>query len=336
MRVDELMRSLLRRPVALVLIIVLAVAGALVGYSSAASTYQSSATVLVVPPNAPEADGTPGNPFTRLDFSTSQLALVVATQLDSDAVRDQVVDAGGSGQYDTDTLSGSNSATAQLTPQVRLTATGATPEGAGAAMDVLVDEASTQLAAVQSASNVPLAAQTEIVVSSPASTPVVVGNPQVRAAGVFGIAAGFLSLLAVVAFLPLLERRSRRASPVARVRGRRSRAASKRDATAQRPRLAAVGIVPAAVFEPPVLVQAAGADEPAPELSPPISLRRQEILRQMVRDDYRRTARNIPWSRAEQRAAYLRAEERLAEKELLRDAGRVHDRDEHVTYRDHG
>lgn len=336
MRVDELMRSLLRRPIALVLIVVVAVAGALLGYGSAASTYQSAGTVLVVPPNAPDADGSPGNRFTRLDFSTAQLALVVATQLDSDAVRDQVVAAGGSGQYDTDTLSGSNSATAQLTPQVRLTATGATPEGAGAAMDVLIDEASAQLSAVQSASGVPPANQTEIVVSSPASTPVVVGSPQVRAAGVFGIAAGFLSLLALVAILPLLERRSRRAALASPASERRSHPVSKRIAPAQRTRLTAVRHVPAAIFEVPALVHATVSADPTPELAPPISLRRQEILRQMVRDDYRRTGRNIPWSRAEQRAAYLRAEERLTEKELLRDAGSAGPLDEHESYRDHG
>lgn len=339
MRVDELMRSLLRRPVALALIVVVAVAGGLIGFSSAASTFQSSATVLIVPPNAPEADGTMGNPFTRLDFSTAQLALVVATQLDSDAVRDQVVAAGGSGQFDTDTLSGSNSATAQLTPQVRITATGGTAEGAEAAMDVLIDEASTQLSAVQSASNVALSAQADVVVSSAASTPVLQGNPQVRAAGVFGIAAAFLALLVVVAALPLLEHRSRRTAPQAAPgSGRRSHRQEKRAAATERPRLAAVGTVPAVVFDAPVLAQTTAPVTAVPESVPPASLRRQEILRQMVRDDYRRAASNIPWTRAEQRAAYLRAEERLAKREHLRDhdAAGVGRLDEHVSYRHHG
>lgn len=329
MRVDELMRSLLRRPLALLVIVAIAAAGAFAGYSRAASTYQSSATVLIVPPTA--SDGTVDNPFTRLDFSTSQVALIVATQLDSDAVRDQVVAVGGSGQYDTDTLSGDNSATAQLTPQVRINATSATAEGASAAVDVLIDQAGAQLAAVQSASNVPTAAQTEIVVSSPPTTPALVGNPQVRAAGVLGIAGGFLALLALVAVLPFLDRRTRRKAAVAPAE---DAAPELRFPTA---------VSPAGPPAQTTRTEATTDDEAAPTTSATPdrtpSLRRQETLRQMVRDEYQRSGSNVPWTRREQRAAYLRAEERLAEKERRRrDPGddNVSRLDEFVSYRDHG
>ena len=401
MRVDELMRSLMRRPVALVLIVVVAAAGAWIGYSNAASSYQSSATVLVVPPKAPDADGSMDNPFTRLDFSTAQLALVVATQLDSDAVRDRVVAAGGSGQYDTDTLSGSNSATAQLTPQVSITATAATAEGARASIDVLTEQASAQLAAVQSASTVPFAARADIVVSSPATAPALVGNPQVRAAGVFGIAAGFLGLLVLVASLPLLERRTRRRAAAAAEEEQLqveaqlrpeprfepepqlepqtrsepeptmpssapSRTTSKTKTKAKtkpKPRsrtvagsaaqaTEAVGGVPGVVFAAPALPHPDTDDEASDEstslddsvtvesVAPgrPVSLRRQEILRQMVRDDYRRSGSTVAWSRAEQRAAYLRAEEQLAHTELLadREGGTISHLEDYVAHRDHG
>ena len=171
MRVDELLRSLLKRPLALLMILALAAAGAYFGFNRATNTYESSASVLIVPPGATAADGSTSadNPFTRLDYSIAQLALVVGSQLNSDAVRDQVVSVGGDGAYSATTLSSDNSAVAQLSPIVKLSATSATAEGAQKAIGVLVDQAGAQLAAVQSASNVPTDAQAQVVLSTPAT-----------------------------------------------------------------------------------------------------------------------------------------------------------------------
>lgn len=316
MRVDELLRSLVRRPLALLLILVVAGAGAYVGWTRASNTYESSASVVIVPAaGADAAAGAPDNPLTRLDYSIAQLALVVSSQLDSDGVREQVVAAGGDGQFSADTLSSDNSAVAQLSPIISLSATSTTADGAQKAVAVLVDQAGAQLAAVQSASNVAAAAQAQVVVSAPPTGSAVVGNPQLRSAGVLGIAGGFLALLALVVLQPLFGRSrgpAAAAAPASSVRPRRDSAPA------------------AGRFAPPP------ADAPTPD---PKTRRRQETLRQMVRDDWQRSGSNVQWSRREQREAYQRAEERLAEKERRRrdlEAENVSRLDDFLEFRDHG
>jgi capsular polysaccharide biosynthesis protein len=252
-RVDELVRSLARRPVALLLVALIGALGAAYGWSSASTTYESRAVVLVIPP--PSTDGGPGtNPLVNLDYSISQLALTVSTQLQGDQVREAVVEAGGNGVYSAGTLSSDNAAVAQLTPQVSLTASAGSAEAAQRAAAALVDEASTQLAAIQTAANVPAPAQATAVTSAAPTMGVAAGNAQLRAAGVTGLAAGFVALVVLVALTPLLGR------------GRERRGGS--------------GV-------PRAAVQA------------------------LLQEEWQRSGRNVPLSRAEARQAWRNAEARL-------------------------
>lgn len=215
MRVDELVQSLTRRPLALLLVVLVAVVGAAYGWTSASTTYESKAVVLIIPPSA--TDGGPGtNPLVNLDYNMSQLALTVSSQLQDDAVREAVVSAGGDGVYGADTLSSDNAAVAQLTPLVSLTASGDSADGAQRAVTALVGEASRQLAAIQTTAGVPATAQATTVVSAEPTTGAASGNAQLRAAGVLGLAAGFAALLALVAAQPLLQGGSRSRSNVPR------------------------------------------------------------------------------------------------------------------------
>lgn len=258
MRVDELVRSLTRRPVALLLVVLIGALGAAYGYKSASSTYESRAVVLIIPPTA--TDGGPGtNPLVNLDYSISQLALTVSTQLEGDTVRDAVVAAGGDGIYSADTLSSDNAAVAQLTPLVSLTASGSSADGARAAATALVEQASVQLAAIQTAAGVPAASQAKAVVSAEPTTGVTAGNAQLRGAGMTGLAAGFAALVALVALTPLLG-------------GRQGTGAG------------------------------AGSASGVP---------RAEV-RALLQDEWQRSGRNVPLTRAEARQAWRSAEGRLA------------------------
>lgn len=359
MRVDQMTGSLIRRPLALLLILATAGAGAYVGWNRATNTYESSATVLVVPATseASAAGGVPDNPLTRLDDSISQLALVVGSQLSSDAVREQVTSVGGDGFYSADTLSSDNSAVAQLSPLVKVTATSATADGAQRAIGALLDQASAQLAAIQSASNVPADARAQVVVSTPPTASAVVGHPQLRAAGVFGIAGGFAMLLLLVVAQPLLGRRGPRAASaqVAQERiapppGRTPVRAPQRTPNRSIGRAQTSGPVrrPDPVdegrFTPPSeppsqRPSVTPAASPAAEVALPGTRRRQEVLREMVRDDWQRSGSNVPWTRREQRDAYQRAEDRLAEVERRRrdfEVENVSRFDDFLDYRDHG
>jgi capsular polysaccharide biosynthesis protein len=248
--VDELVRSLTSRPVALLLVALVGVLGAAYGWSSASTTYESRAVVLVIPPSS--TDGGPGtNPLVNLDYNISQLALTVSTQLEGDEVRDAVVAAGGDGTYAADTLSSDNAAVAQLTPLVSLTASGDSADGAQRAAATLVEQASEQLTAIQAAANVPAESQATAVTSAAPTAGIASGNAQLRAAGMTGLAAGFVALVALVALTPLLG-------------GRRGRS----------------GVSRAAV-------------------------------RALVQDEWLRSGRNVPLSRAETRQAWRNAEARL-------------------------
>lgn len=266
MRVDELVRSLTRRPVALLLVAVVGVLGAVYGWSSATTTYDSRAVVLIIPP--PSTDGGTGtNPLVNLDYSISQLALTVSTQLEGDDVRNAVVEAGGNGAYGADTLSSDNAAVAQLTPLVSLSASGSSAQGAQDATRTLVEQASVQLAAIQTSAGVPAVSQAKAVVSAEPTTGAAVGNAKLRAAGVTGLAAGFAALVALVALTPLLG-------------GRRDRGPGRGTDT---------GVV-------------------GPGRS---GVPRSEI-RALLQEEWQRSGRNVPLSRAEAKQAWRNAEARLA------------------------
>ncbi len=256
MRVDELVRSLTRRPVALLLVALIGALGAAYGWTSASTTYESRAVVLVIPPAVTDA-GTATNPLVNLDSNISQLALTVSTQLAGDEVRTAVVAAGGDGVYSADTLSSDNAAVAQLTPLISLTASGGSADGAQQAAAALVGQVSTQLAAIQTAADVAPTSQAKAVTSAAPTTGVAVGNAQLRAAGVTGLAAGFVALVALVALTPLLG--------------------GGRDGAAGR----------------------GGSGVP------------RAAVRELLEDEWQRSGRNVPLSRAEARQAWRNAEARL-------------------------
>jgi capsular polysaccharide biosynthesis protein len=263
-RVDELVRSLARRPVALLLVALIGALGAAYGWSSASTTYESRAVVLIIPPATADTQGGPAaNPLVNLDYSISQLALTVSSQLQGDEVRSAVVAAGGDGVYSADTLSSDNAAVAQLTPLISLTASGASADGAQRAAAALVEQVSTQLAAIQTTADVPAASQARAVTSAAATTGVAAGNAQLRAAGVTGLAAGFAALVALVALTPLLGGATRRAAgaPAGRSGGRGG-------------------------------------------------VSRAEV-RALLEDEWQRSGRNVPLTRAEARQAWRSAEARL-------------------------
>lgn len=301
MRVDELVSSLLRRPLAMLAILAIAAAGAYVGWSRATTTYESSATVLVVPAAQGTAQSGTPNPFTQLDYNIAQLALVVSRQLDSEAVGDQVVEVGGDGNYSADTLSSTNASVAQLTPMISLSATSATADGAQAAVEALVQQAGAQLASVQTASGVAPASQAKVVTSSAPVAGTPVGNPKIRAAGVLGIAAGCAALLLAVVTTPLLARRKRRDNAADQADERDADPIDVFDEVS----------VPTAPTTTRVPAQPAAPQQPAP-----LDRRQREaMIRQLVREDWERSGSNVAWTKAQQRAAFDRATRRLDELE---------------------
>ncbi len=349
MKTDERRSSLLRRPLVLLLMLVVAGGGAFAGWAGATDTFQSRAVVLVVPSGTGTAEAreaVPDNPLTRLDDGVSQLALVVSSQLRSEAVGDRVRAAGGDGSYSASAFSEDDGATAQLGPLVTITATSATARGAERAAAVLVDQSSSQLAAVQSAANVPTAVRAQAIVSTPASTGTVVGQPRLRAAGVLGVAGGLAVLVLAAAAGSLgIARRGAASSAAVRERAGSGAAHDRIDVPDQSTDRPADRSTEVAREARPVAKQdpdgpgrfGPPSAQPVAEAVLPGTRRRQEVLREMVREEWQRSGSNVPWTRVEHRAAYERAEERLALTERRRRHFEVDSRfDDVLDHRVHG
>ena len=339
MRVNQTVRSTSRRPLALLLVLAMTAGGVFVGWNQPAETYQSTAAVVVVPAaGGTSATGNPENPLTRLDDNIAQLALVVSAQLESEVVRETVVAEGGDGDYVADTRSGQGGATSQLSAVIRLTATGSTAAGAQRATRVLMTQASDQLAAVQSAANVPSAARAQVVTVTPAATGIAVAGQRAWSSGAILGAAGAVAALLLIVI-------------VGRLPGRRGRPAGAVASTAPPPRAAPTPDHSAVPAPPPSSAPAGrhgsedeGRFAPLSEIAAgaqvvPGARRRQELLREMVREDWQRSGSNVPWTRREQRDAYDRAEQRLvARQRRLHDLEieNVRGSEDFLGYRDHG
>lgn len=339
MRVNQPVRPLSRRPLALLVVLAMTAGGAFVGWNQATATYQSTAAVVVVPASGgTSGTGDSDNPLTGLDDNIAQLALVVSAQLDADAVREKVVAEGGDGDYVADTRSNQDGATSQLSAVIKLTAAGSTAKGAQRATQVLMTQASDQLASVQSAANVPAVARARVIAVAPAAAGVVVGQTPWQSAAILGAAAAALAALLLVVIVGWLS--AGRGRPAATV-------ASAAPATwvAPTPDRSAVPAPPrtfAPVGQP--MSKDEGRFAPPSEVAAvahvlPGVRRQQELLREMVREDWQRSGSNVPWTRREQREAYDRAEQRLvARQRRLHDLEieNVRGHDDFLDYRDHG
>ena len=338
MRVDQPVRSLSRRPLALLVVLAMAAGGAFVGWNQAANTYQSTAAVVVVPAlGGSSTNGDSNNPLTGLDDNIARLALVVSAQLDADAVREKVVAEGGNGDYVADTRSSQDDATSQLSAVIKLTATSSTANGAQSAAQVLMTQASDQLASVQSAANVPAAARARAIAVTPATTGVVVGQTPWQSAAVLGAAAAVVALLLVV-IVGWLSAGHRRPDVAVASTAPPAWVAP----TPDRPTAPAPSRVSASLGQPMAGDEGRFTPPSDGAAAAPVAQgarRRQELLREMVREDWQRSGSNVPWTRREQREAYDRAEQRLvARQRRLHDLEieNVRGHDDLLGYRDHG
>lgn len=338
MRVDQPVRGLRHRPVALLMVLAMGAGGAWVGWNQVDDTFQSTAAVVVVPAaGGSSTTGSSDNPMAGLDDNIARLALVVSAQLDADAVREKVMAEGGDGEYVADSRSSQGDVTSPLSAVIKVTATSSSATGAQNATEVLMTQAADQLAAVQSAANVSVGARARIVEVAPASAGVAVGQAPWQPAAVLGAAAALAALLLVVV-VGWLSPGRRRSVAVA--------STAPPTWVAPTPDRAVAPAAPARDSAP--VSQLASVDEgrfAAPSEGAGVThvaqgaRRRQELLREMVREDWQRSGSNVPWTRREQREAYDRAEQRLiARQRRLHDLEieNVRGHDDLLGYRDHG
>jgi hypothetical protein len=149
MDVAQFFRRLVRRPVGLIVVILLAVGAGYYGWSSTTVQYTSTGAVLVIPPGAGNPNATV-NPFVNLDNNMAQLAVVLQTSAGSDDAHRAVQAASGSSNYTMTTVAGNESTFAQMTPQIVMQVTASTPDNAKAGANALIKYMGTHLQAIQS------------------------------------------------------------------------------------------------------------------------------------------------------------------------------------------
>lgn len=186
MEVADLFRALRRRWVLTFLVIVLAAGGSVWTYSHTQPTLQSTSSVLILPPST-RSDP---NPLLGLDNNLSQLAVVLAATLESDATRQLLAKQNATAGYSIQTVANTAQNVAQLSARLEFTTSSASAQIAELTATALVQQASDQLALLQTRMSVKSGDEVQVLPLSAASQAVPVGNGRSRAAG--ATAAGLL------------------------------------------------------------------------------------------------------------------------------------------------
>ena len=222
MNVAAFLRWVLTKPLVIVVVLVCAVAGGMVGYRTATVQYQSQAAVLVIPPSIPATPGASDamlNPFTNLSGSTTQLAWVLASSAQSVQARDMVTRAGASPDYTIASVAG-DASFSQLSPQITITVPAADPEAAKAGASVLVDFMRDQLRAIQKDAGVAPGVYADLRTTTEPKPGTEVGSTAMSNAGGLAMGAGLAGLLVSLLVAAGLDaRRKRRTAAEAVVPG---------------------------------------------------------------------------------------------------------------------
>lgn len=180
MEVADLLRALRRRWPLSLLVFAIALAAAAWTYTNTKPLQQSTSAVLLIPPTTPANP----NPLLQLDNNLSQLAVVLAATMESDASRQLLAQQSATASFSIQTLADPSPNVAQLSARIEFTTRAISGEMARRTAYALVAEASVQLSHLQAQTSITSSNKVRVLQLSAASQPVIVGNGRIRAAGV--------------------------------------------------------------------------------------------------------------------------------------------------------
>jgi hypothetical protein len=232
MDVTDLVRRLLRRWIASLAVVAVAVVAAGVAFAGAGATYQSTATIVIAPPFLGDSVSEQ-NPMLNLSDNLAQLAIVLASAMsspvppaDSGLTEDATagdgsavgsdggqtggaVGADGGATWTVSTVTGDNPSFARLSPQLVFTVTAPDAGSAEETATALVSEAGARLADLQAEVGTPFQSQARVATVVPPTPGVQAGGSAVRGAAAVGLGVVVLGLLGVLLVDELLGRRRR-------------------------------------------------------------------------------------------------------------------------------
>ncbi len=199
----------LKKPAIIVIVLLCAVLGGIQGWRSTTSHYETSASVLVIPPGAGSQVAT-DNPFANLGTPSAQVAYVLVTSAQSQEARAAVQATGASPDYTLNSVAGEGSF-AQLSPQITFTVSAPEPWQAKAGAQALITYFRAQLERMQKDAGVTVGTYADLRVPVEPTPGVEVSGDALRAA--VGLAMGaalgalLLCLIGAAALEALRQRR---------------------------------------------------------------------------------------------------------------------------------
>ncbi|MGA9306168.1 MAG: hypothetical protein WBW31_12270 [Candidatus Sulfotelmatobacter sp.] len=193
-------------------IVIAAIFAGVGGWTSVSPLYRSTAIAVVIPPGGGSPDAQ-ANPLINLNPEIVQLAAVVARALETDRGREAAVQAGGTGDFAVDTVTGNSPAYQNFTPQLMITADGSDPESARRSAAALVELARATLQKIQLDSDVPVVNNALLISSVEPQAGSKLPTGPARRAGAYArgtILIGVVLLLLSDAFLERIRGRSGR------------------------------------------------------------------------------------------------------------------------------
>ncbi|WP_039994026.1 hypothetical protein [Gordonia otitidis] len=169
--------------------------GGILGAQRAQTTYQSSATILVIPPGAGNPNATL-NPFVNLDQNVSQLAQALSTRMNGPDVVSELVDSPDVVSFEAMVLADTTTSNATATSRVQLTAQATDPQIAHAVVQKAMLTADSELRNLQLQAGVTDKTLAVSVVLVGATPPEAMPTATARAAGIWAF-SGFLIGLAI-------------------------------------------------------------------------------------------------------------------------------------------
>jgi hypothetical protein len=207
MSLNQLWRRLIRRPIVLTIMIVLAALGVFVGWTSVDPEAESTAAVLVVPPWTSESEMFP-NPLLNLGDRATALATTLVAAIQTSDVKRATAEAGAT-DYQVSNLAPESLRDPIRSAVIEFVVKGPNPEAAHSGAESLIVQSRAVLRQMQLDAKVGPDYQVYLQVIKPPQQTTTVGSRQIRAAAAFGAAVFITGMLLSWAVEWLIDRRSR-------------------------------------------------------------------------------------------------------------------------------
>jgi len=213
MQINALFQAIRRRVAPLLIVFVLAIGAAVVGWAATNTVYDATAVAVVIP-GAEKSDqpGVSANPLDRVGYATTQLATLTTVVAASPTLQNDV-----KAQTGAELLSANNTAQERTSApqpgiQIVVTTRATTPGAAVAGGDTAIKLMNQELSSLQSKIGVLRPDRARIVELVPAQATTSSSRSRLRAAGGLFLGVAGLGTVAVLG-LDALHRRQRRRNP---------------------------------------------------------------------------------------------------------------------------